>query len=137
MNFIDRAFEQKLSGDNFLQAMADIYSEPEVYKILNQYPIFVADVISIIDYDTALQMDGLDDVIGGNLSNRYAEIIEALKRCGVEQEANILKKAKELSDTDEDRYDEEYETFNSQIALHNDYTGFWDIIRAYIDKNLL
>lgn len=137
VNFIDRAFEQKLSGDNFLQAMADIYSEPEVYKILNQYPIFVADVISIIDYDTALQMDGLDDVIGGNLSNRYAEIIEALKRCGVEQEANILKKAKELSDTDEDRYDEEYETFNSQIALHNDYTGFWDIIRAYIDKNLL
>lgn len=137
MNFIDRAFEQNLTGDNFLQAMADIYSEPEVYKILNQYPIFVADVISIIDYDTALQMDGLDDIIGGNLSNRYAEIIEALKRCGVEQEANILIKAKELSDTDEDRYDEEYENFNSQIALHNDYSGFWDMIRAYIDKNII
>lgn len=137
MNFIDRAFEQNLTGDNFLQAMADIYSEPEVYRILNQYPIFVADVISIIDYDTALQMDGLDDIIGGNLSNRYVEIIEALKRCGVEQEANILIKAKELSDTDEDRYDEEYENFNSQIALHNDYSGFWDMIRAYIDKNII
>lgn len=74
VNFIDKAFEQKLTGDDFLQAMAAIYSEPEVYKILSQYPIFVADVISIIDYDTALQMDGLDDIISGNLSNRYTEI---------------------------------------------------------------
>ena len=67
MNFIDRAFEQNLAGDDFLQAMTDIYSEPEVYKILNQYPPFVADVISIIDYDTALQMDGLDDIISGKV----------------------------------------------------------------------
>ena len=34
MNFIDKAFEQNLKGDDFLQAMADIYSEPEVYKEL-------------------------------------------------------------------------------------------------------
>ena len=90
MNFIDRAFEQNLAGDDFLQAMTDIYSEPEVYKILNQYPPFVADVISIIDYDTALQMDGLDDIISGNLSSRYTEILNALKRCGAEHEADIL-----------------------------------------------
>ena len=136
MNFVDRAFEQKLTGDDFLQAMADIYSEPEVYRILNQYPPFVADVISIIDYDTALQMDGLDDIISGNLSSRYAEILNALKQCGAEQEADILKHAKELYDSDEDGYNEEYDNLNSQIALHNDYNGFWDIVRAYIDKNL-
>ena len=136
MNFIDRAFKQNLSGDDFLQAMADIYSEPEVYRILNQYPPFVADVISIIDYDTALQMDGLDDIISGNLSRRYAEILNALKQCGAEQEADILKHAKELYDSDEDGYNEEYDNLNSQIALHNDYNGFWDIVRAYIDKNL-
>ncbi|EEQ56522.1 hypothetical protein MCJ35_10810 [Enterocloster sp. OA13] len=136
MNFIDRAFKQNLSGDDFLQAMADIYSEPEVYRILNQYPPFVADVISIIDYDTALQMDGLDDIISGNLSSRYAEILNALKQCGAEQEADILKHAKELYDSDEDGYNEEYDNLNSQIALHNDYNGFWDIVRAYIDKNL-
>lgn len=116
--------------------MADIYSEPEVYRILNQYPPFVADVISIIDYDTALQMDGLDDIISGNLSSRYAEILNALKQCGAEQEADILKHAKELYDSDEDGYNEEYDNLNSQIALHNDYNGFWDIVRAYIDKNL-
>lgn len=136
MNFIDRAFKQNLSGDDFLQAMADIYSEPEVYRILNQYPPFVADVISIIDYDTALQMDGLDDIISGNLSSRYAEILNALKQCGAEQEADILKHAKELYDSDEDGYNEEYDNLNCQIALHNDYNGFWDIVRAYIDKNL-
>ena len=61
MNFIDKAFEQNLKGDDFLQAMADIYSEPEVHKELKKYPRFVADIITVIDYDTALQMDGLDD----------------------------------------------------------------------------
>ena len=51
MNFIDKAFESKLSGDDFLQAMADIYSEPEVREIIDKYPQFVKDVILIIDYD--------------------------------------------------------------------------------------
>lgn len=136
MNFIDRAFAQNLTGDDFLQAMADIYSEPEVYNILNRYPIFVADVISIIDYDTALQMDGLEDIISGNLSSRCTEIIGALERCGAEQEAAVIKKAKNLYDSDEALYDEEYDTLNSQIALHNDYNGFWDTVRAYIDKSM-
>lgn len=136
MNFIDKAFEQKLTGVDFLQAMADIYSEPEVYKILNQYPTFVADVISIIDYDTALQMDGLDDMISGNLSDRYTEIINALERCGAGHEAGILKKTKELYDSNEDSYNNEYDHLNSQTALHNDYNGFWDLVRAYIDMNL-
>ena len=53
----DKAFADKLTGDDFLQAMAEIYSEPEVRKTLGQYPAFVSDVITVIDYDTALQMD--------------------------------------------------------------------------------
>ena len=57
MNFIDKAFADKLTGDDFLQVMAEIYTEPEVRKTLNQYPAFVSDVITVIDYDTALQMD--------------------------------------------------------------------------------
>ena len=137
MNFIDRAFEQKLSGYGFLQAMADIFSEPEVRKVLHQYPKFVSDVISVIEYDTALVMDGFDDIINGNLSGRCTEIIDALERCGAKKEADILRKAKELSDTDETRYDEEYDSFCSQLALNNDYEGFWDIVQAYIDKNLV
>lgn len=136
MNFIDRAFEQNLTGDDFLQAMADLYSVDNVYELVKQYPLFVADVISIIDYDTALQMDGLDDIIIGNLSYRFTQITEALERCGAEHEASVLKRAKELS-ADEERYDEAYDDLNSQIALHNDYEGFWDMVRAYIDKNLI
>ncbi len=116
MNFIDKAFSQNLTGDDFLQAMASIYSEPEVYEILNQYPVFVSDVISIIDYDTGIQMDGLDDVINGNLCGRCTEIIEALERCGVEDEADILKRAKELYESDEDSYDKEYDNLYRQLA---------------------
>lgn len=136
MNFIDKALEQKLTGDDFLQAMVDIFSEPEVHKVLHKYPGFIADVITIIEYDTALQMDGLDDIINGNLSEQCTEIIDALERCGAEQEAGILRKAKELSDMDEARYDEELDQLDSQLALNNDYEGFWDIIQVYIDKNL-
>lgn len=136
MNFIDKAFEQNLKGDDFLQAMVDIYSEPEVYKELKKYPRFVADIITVIDYDTALQMDGLDDVISGNLSNRYAEIINALENFGAKDEADVLKKAKELYILDDGSYDKEYNNLSSRLALNNDYDGFWDMVRAYIDRNL-
>ena len=136
MNFIDKAFAQNLKGDDFLQAMADIYLEPEVYKELKKYPRFVADIITVIDYDTALQMDGLDDVISGNLSNRYAEIINALENFGAKDEADVLKKAKELYILDDGSYDKEYNNLSSRLALNNDYDGFWDMVRAYIDRNL-
>ena len=136
MNFIDKAFEQNLKGDDFLQAMADIYLEPEVYKELKKYPHFVADIITVIDYDTALQMDGLDDVISGNLSNRYTEIINALENCGAKDEADVLKKAKKLYVLDDGSYDKEYNNLSSRLALNNDYDGFWDMVRAYIDRNL-
>ena len=136
MNFIDRVFEQNLKGDDFLQAMADIYSDSEVYKELKKYPRFVADIITVIDYDTALQMDGLDDIISGNLSNRYAEIINALENFGAKAEADVLKKAKELYVLDDGSYDKEYNNLSSRLALNNDYDGFWDMVRAYIDRNL-
>jgi hypothetical protein len=136
MNFIDKAFAQNLKGDDFLQAMADIYSEPKVYKELKKYPRFVADIITVIDYDTALQIDGLDDVISGNLSNRYKEIINALENCGAKDEADVLKKAKESYILDDGSYDKEYNNLSSRLALNNDYDGFWDMVRAYIDRNL-
>ncbi len=59
MNFIDKAFENKLHGDAFLQAMADIYSEYEVREILDRYPQFVKDVILIIDHDSKIQIEDL------------------------------------------------------------------------------
>lgn len=136
MNFIDKAFAKNLKGDDFLQAMVDIYSEPEVYKELKKYPRFVADIITVIDYDTALQIDGLDDVISGNLSNRYKEIINALENCGAKDEADVLKKARELYILDDGSYGKEYNNLSSRLALNNDYDGFWDMVRAYIDRNL-
>ena len=136
MNFIDKAFEQNLKGDDFLQAMVDIYSEPELYKELKKYPRFVADIITVIDYDTALQMDGLADIISGNLSNRYAEIINSLENCGAKDEVDVLKKAKKLYVLDDGSYDKEYNNLSSRLALNNDYDGFWDMVGAYIDRKL-
>ena len=56
MNFIDRALAQgdALTDDDLLQAMADIYQEPQVWGELDRYPRYIRDVICIIDYDTAL-----------------------------------------------------------------------------------
>lgn len=62
-----------------------------------------------------MQIDGFDDIINGNLCDRYVEIIDALERCGAKQEAGLLRNAKELSDTDTARYDEEFGNFNSSL----------------------
>ena len=47
MNFIDRALARgdALTDDGFLQAMADIYKEPQVWAELDRYPLYIGDVI--------------------------------------------------------------------------------------------
>lgn len=147
MNFIDTALanQNNMSDDEFLQAMADIYHEPEVWKILHTYPQYIQDVIYIIDYDTELQMEGLNSVLEGPMSEKYSQIHTALVNCGALQEAHILEEARQLS-TDSSEYedDNEYEEddyyermceLEEKTALHNDYEQFWDLVRSYIGKN--
>lgn len=133
MNFIDKAFDNNLHGDDFLQAMADVYSEYEVRKILDRYPQFVKDVILIIDYDTELQMGGLDGVICGNLEEQLPEILQALDKCGASYEANVLRQAKAMTS---EEYEENYDALYDKLAINNDYDGFWNLVRNYIDASL-
>ena len=121
MNFIDKAFANHLHGDDYLQAMASIYSEPEVWEILDQYPRFVKDVIRIIDYDTGIQMEGLGEVTDGGLKEELPEILQALENCGARHEADVLRRAKAMTI---EKFDEEYTTLYSELALNNDYEGF-------------
>ena len=37
---------------------------------------------------------------------------------------------------DDGSYDKEYNNLSSHLALNNDYDGFWDMVRAYIDRKL-
>ena len=140
MNFIDTALANQcnLSDDDFLQAMADIYQEPEVWKILHKYPQYIQDAIYIIDYDTELQMEGLESVLEGPMSEKYVKIHTALLNCGALEEAHILEEARCLNidsdDNDDDDYYEQMEILESQTALHNDYDHFWDLVRDYIGK---
>ena len=133
MNFIDKAFESNLSGDDFLQAMADIYSEPEVRDILDKYPQFVKDVILIIDYDYEIQMEGLDNVIYGHFGEQLPEILKAMDNCGASNEADVLRQAKAMPP---EEYDENYDTLCDKLAINNDYDGFWDLVRNYINFSL-
>ena len=90
MNFIDRALAQgeSLTPDDFLQAMADIYKEPQVWRTLDRYPQYIQDVVYIIDYDTEVQMEGLDACAASPHAEQY---IQALMNCGAAAEAEILK----------------------------------------------
>ena len=81
--FIDEALETVSSGEDFVQAMADIYSHAEVRDVLKEYPDWIVNIITIIDYDTELQMDGLD-------FKSYDDEIKALRSIGIESEAEIL-----------------------------------------------
>ena len=141
MNFIDTALANQcnLSDDDFLQAMAGIYHEPEVWKILYKYPQYIQDVIYLIDYDTELQMEGLESVVNGPMSENYDKIHTALLNCGALEEAHILEEARHLNidsdDYDDDDYYEQIEILESRVALHNDYDHFWDLVRNYIGKS--
>lgn len=133
MNFVDKAFVNHLHGDEFLQAMTDIYSESEVRQVLNHYPQFVKDIVLIIDYDTAIQMDGLGEVIYGTLEEELPEILQALDNCGAGFEADILRRAKAMTPKD---FEEEYANLYNELAINNDYEDFWDLVRSYIDASL-
>ena len=136
MNFIDRALAQGegLTPDDFLQAMADIYKEPQVWRELERYPQYIQDVIYIIDYDTEVQMEGLDACAASPRAEQY---IQALLNCGAAAEAEILKRAGELSGPDyEDKaVDAEMDNLCQQIALNQDYDAFWDLVRGYIERS--
>ena len=136
MNFIDRALAQgeRLTPDDFLQAMADIYKEPQVWRVLDRYPQYIRDVISIIDYDTEAQMEGLDACASSPHAERY---IQALLHCGAVAEAEILKRARELSgpDYEDETVNAEMDILYQQIALNQDYNAFWDLVRGYIERS--
>ena len=137
MSFIDRALARRESftPDDFLQAMADIYREPQVWQALDRYPQYVRDVIYIIDYDTEVQMEGLDACAASPRAEQY---IQALLNCGAVTEAELLKRAKELADSgpdgEDEAFDAELESLYRQIALNQDYEGFWDWVRGYIGR---
>ena len=138
MNFIDRALAQGdgLTPDDFLQAMADIYKESQVWRELDRYPQYVRDVIYIIDYDTEVQMEGLDACAASPRAEQY---IRALLNCGAVAEAELLKRAKALADSDpsyeDEAFDAEMEALSRRIALNQDYEGFWDLVRGYIERS--
>ena len=138
MNFIDRALARgdALDADDFLQAMADIYKEPQVWQELDRYPQYIQDIIHIVDYDTEVQMEGLDACAASPCAEQY---IQALLNCGAVSEAEILKQAKKLTDSDPDYEDEtvdaELEALYRQIALNQNYEEFWDLVRGYIKRS--
>lgn len=138
MNFIDRALARgdALDADDFLQAMADIYKEPQVWQELDRYPQYIQDIIHIVDYDTEVQMEGLDACAASPCAEQY---IQALLNCGAVSEAEILKRAKKLTDSDPDYEDEtvdaELEALYRQIALNQNYEEFWDLVRGYIKRS--
>ena len=123
MNFIDKALAEFTNGEDFVQKMADIYEYPEVRKELVSYPTWIRNIITVIDYDTELAMDGLE-------FKSYRNVIDALADIGVTTEAQALIELE--SDMSQDGIDSCY----SKLALNNDYEAFWDKIYSYADKNM-
>jgi hypothetical protein len=121
MSFIDEALQNSTSGEDFVQAMADIYSHPEVN--LADYPEWIRNIITIIDCDSNLSMEGLD-------FKSYEEEIKALRSASLDDEADLL------ANLSEDSTDDDLEKCYSQLALNNDYDAFWDVVFNYAGSNL-
>lgn len=123
MNFIDHAISEITNGEDFVQAMADIYEYPEIRDELEKYSSWIQNIITIIDYDTELGMDGLD-------LKSYADVIEALNEIG------LIEEAKALRDYDNDISEENAEKCYVRLAINNDYDAFWDKVYVYANKNI-
>lgn len=123
MNFIDKALAGFTSGEDFVQKMADIYEYQEVREELANYPTWIRNIITVIDYDTELAMDGFE-------FKSYRNVIDVLTDIGVTTEAQVLIELE--SDMSQDGIDSCY----SKLALNNDYEAFWDKIYLYADKNM-
>ncbi len=123
MNFIDHAISEIANGEDFVQAMADIYEYPEIRDELEKYPLWIQNIIAVIDYDTELGMDGLD-------LKSYADVIEVLNEIGLIEEAEILRDYN--NDISEENADKCYE----RLAINNDYDAFWNKVYAYADENI-
>lgn len=123
MNFIDHAISEITNGEDFVQTMADIYEHPELRDELEKYSLWIQNIITIIDYDTELGMDGLD-------LKSYADVIEVLNEIGLIEEAEILRDYN--NDISEENADKCYE----RLAINNDYDAFWNKVYAYADENI-
>ena len=123
MNFIDHALSEITKGEDFIQAMADIYEYPEVRDELDKYPSWIQNIIAIIDYDTELGMDGLD-------LKSYADVVKVLDEIGLVDEAEVLR------DYNKDISEENANLCYEKLAINNDYDAFWSKVYAYADKNM-
>ena len=125
MNLIDEALQKHLTAHDFLQAMGEIRKHPEIRDVLDSYPQWIRDVITILDYDTEMSSEGMEN-------REYTPEIEALRRCGITKEAELLSMVHDSSD---------YAAMSAiypRLAFLNedDYTVFWNCINAYIDQTL-
>ena len=123
MNFIDDALKNKDSGEGFVQAMADIYEHSDIRDELVNYPKWIRNIITIIDYDTDLQMEGLD-------FKSYDNEIAALKDVGLMEEAEALLLL------NSDSTDVDIGSVYSKLAINNNYDAFWERLFYYADCHL-
>ena len=123
MNFIEQALKDLTNGEAFVQAMADIYEYPEVRETLKDYPLWIRNIIAVIDYDTELAMNGLD-------FKSYKNVIEALTDMGLIEEAKVL------TAFENDSSQENTDIYYYNLALNNDYESFWDKVYSYADQNI-
>lgn len=123
MNFIEEALNNCHNGEDFVAAMTDIYNHFEIREILNDYHDWIRNVITIIDYDTDLQMEGLD-------FKSYESQIKALKDIGLFEEAEALSLLNENSS------DKDIERYYQKLALNNNYDEFWNRVYLYAERNL-
>ena len=111
MNFIDKALEEITNGEDFVQAMAEIYEHTEVREKLDKFPAWIRNIITVIDYDTELSMNGLD-------FKSYGNIIDALTNMGLTEEAEVLITFEKKPSQ------EEADICYSKLAINNDYDAF-------------
>ena len=88
VTFIDETLANADNGEIFVQLPTGIYSHREVRYRLPTYPEWIQHIITLIDYDTELALDGLQ-------RKSYEPMIPVLSAVRLQSEKEILRSVPE------------------------------------------
>jgi len=133
MNLIDKLLSHldNLSASEIIESLGWIYDEPISRELLSDQPLFIQDIIFLIDLDTELNMSGVDSLFESSTALYIPQMISALRRIGAEHDAGILEKLHAMHELNPEDLTQ-HELANS-LYLYED-RDIWGLLETYVDR---
>ena len=149
MNFVDELLDilGTLSAVEVIETVTVMWADT-THGITEEqsmhYPVFMQDLLHIIDFDTVCNRDGLENFVKYNDTQGYAATIKAFERCGYVEGAEILatiRLQKDVCKRQQNGHGKlSKETLTLIESLENKFyyervdTEFWQLVEQYVEN---